>query len=117
MDTRATGRSGEAVAEAFLVGLGWQILGRNLHFRFGEVDLLADTGSCVVVVEVKAKKSAAQGYAVEMLTRSKQRTLLQLAKMLQARYNKPVRIDVITIDYFGLPEQKVVHYPAAVGEV
>lgn len=116
MATRVTGRQGEDAAARFLESLGWHILDRNIHYRVGEVDLLADSGKEIVLVEVKVKRSYSQGAAVEMLTWSKQRTLRQLAKHVQVTYNKPVRIDVITIDNFGTPKQTLQHYPYAVGE-
>lgn len=116
MHSRGTGNLGEDQAAAFLEGLGWQIVGRNLHYRFGEVDILADSGESLVLVEVKAKKSSLRGFAVEMLTPSKQQVLRKLAKWVELEYNKPVRIDVITIDNFASSNHKLTHYPFAIGE-
>ncbi len=115
LDTRSIGRSAEDMATAYIESLGWRILQRNAHLRFGEIDILAESPEAVIVVEVKAKKSASQGYAVEMLTSAKQRTLTLLAKMVQRQYNKPVRIDVIAIDNYPLNPQ-LMHYPNCVGE-
>lgn len=117
MNTRSRGDAGESLAVTYLESLGWQILGRNVHKRFGEIDILADNKTEVILVEVKAKKNSVYGSAVEMLTLSKQATLSKLAKLVQAQYNKPVRIDVITIDGFATSEPKLTHYPYAVGEV
>jgi putative endonuclease len=116
MSTRAVGNSGEAMAVNFLETLGWSILGRNLHYRFGEIDILADAGDFVVIVEVKAKKSAHNGLAIEMITPTKQRVLQKLAKWVTLAYNKPVRVDVIAIDNFGSPDAKLAHYPFAIEE-
>lgn len=115
MDTRSLGSTGESEAVAYLEGLGWKILARNIHLRFGEIDILADNGEFVVIVEVKMKRSHVQGTAAEMVTPAKQQTLRQLANLMQQQYNKPVRIDVIAIDnVFDKPE--LTHYPFAVGE-
>ncbi len=116
MHTRGTGNLGEDAAVQFIANLGWKVVGRNLHYRFGEIDILADSGEHMVVVEVKVKKSLYQGHAVEMVTPSKQRTLQKLAKWIEQEYNKPVRIDVITIDNFNSNSLDLVHYPFAVGE-
>lgn len=116
MHTRGTGNLGEDVAVNFLADLGWKIVGRNLHYRFGEIDVLADSGEHMVIIEVKVKKSLSQGYAVEMVTPSKQRTLQKLAQWVAVEYNKPVRIDVITIDNFKSHQPVLTHYPFAVGE-
>src|SRR5688500_14500824 len=116
MNTRQSGGQAEAYVCIYLEQLGWKILGRNMHYRFGEVDILADTGESVALIEVKAKKSTTQGYAVEMLTPKKQQTLCKLAKWVGAEYNKPVRIDVITLDNCGSAQPLLAHYPFAVGE-
>ncbi len=105
------------MAAHFLIEKGWRIIGQNLHFRFGEVDLLADSGDYIVVVEVKAKKSSSHGFAVEMITREKQHTLIRLAKLMQTQYNKPVRVDVVAIDNFLGATPTITHYPFAIEEI
>lgn len=114
MSTRTTGNLGEDLAVVFLERLGWSILKRNIHYRFGEVDILADAKDYIVIVEVKAKKNSSQGYAVEMITPAKKRVLRKLANLLQVEYNKPVRVDVIAIDGYADSEPKITHYPFAV---
>ena len=115
MSTRSIGNHGEEVAVAFLEKLGWQIVARNAHLGFGEIDILADSGDYLVIVEVKAKKTAYQGYAVEMITAAKKQVLRRLAKMVQTRYNKPVRVDVVAIDNYAATP-KITHYPFAIEE-
>ncbi len=116
MNTRSIGNTGEAAAANYLQSLGWKIIGQHLHYRFGEIDILAEAKDHLVIVEVKAKKSSSHGLAVEMLTKSKQAVLRKLAKLMVYEYNKPVRIDVITIDDFNSTCPKLVHYPFAIGE-
>ncbi len=116
MSTRSTGAEAEAYAERYLIAQGWKILGRNLHYRFGEIDILAQDKEWMVIIEIKAKRTVMQGYAVEMLTPRKQRVLRQLAKIVAAEYNKPVRIDVITLDNWASHDPELTHYPFAVGE-
>ena len=113
MSTRSTGDRGEAVAEAFLLDNGWQILDRNPHLRFSEIDILARDGRELVIVEVKAKSSSSFGFAVEQVTATKKRRLARLAELVQQGYNQPVRVDVIAIDDFGKSNQKIVHYKNA----
>jgi putative endonuclease len=118
VDTRAIGRYAEDMAVVFLVRKQWRILGRNLHYRFGEIDILAAdlVAKQLVIVEVKAKRDATYGRAIEMLTPSKKRTLVKLAKWVQTAYNKPVRVDVVAIDNLMSPTPHVQHYPFALGE-
>lgn len=113
MSNRATGDAGEAMAAAFLVDKGWTILDRNPHLRFSEIDLLARDGQDIVIVEVKVKKSSSHGFAVEQVTPIKKQRLRRLADLVEQAYNQPVRVDVITIDDFGSPSQKITHYPNA----
>ncbi|HRX25334.1 MAG TPA: YraN family protein, partial [Aminivibrio sp.] len=49
------GRRGEEIAAAYLAGLGWTILDRNVVFRGGELDLVALSGGELVVVEVRTR--------------------------------------------------------------
>jgi putative endonuclease len=116
MNHRTFGANAEAKAAEYLESLGWIILEKNAHLGHGEIDILADSGKEVVLIEVKAKTTLTTGYAVEMLTSAKQRTLRRLAKYVESRYNKPVRIDVITFDYIGTDQESMAHYPYAVGE-
>ena len=47
------GRHGEEVAVRYLVGKGFEILGRNVKLKSAEIDILARDGSSFVLVEVK----------------------------------------------------------------
>ncbi len=111
MNRRQIGNAAEDSAAAFIVQQGWQIIGRNLHYRFGEIDILADSGDFLIICEVKAKQTKQFGSAIEMITPTKKRTLVKLAKWVEATYNKPVRIDVIAID-----GDQLTHYPFALGD-
>jgi putative endonuclease len=47
------GRLGEQLAADHFERLGWQIIARNHHTRFGELDLVAVDGEVLVFCEVK----------------------------------------------------------------
>lgn len=113
MSTRQTGASGEDLAEQFLVNKGFNILGRNMHVRFSEIDILAELCGVMVIIEVKAKRGTGFGAAVEQVTRVKKERLARLADLLQVEYNKPVRVDVIAIDNFGSISPVITHYENA----
>ncbi len=102
----------------FLVTKKWRILGRNLHYRFGEIDILAADleRKELVIVEVKAKSGTGFGAASEMLPTYKQKRLRKLAKWILAQYNKPVRIDVICVEQYLSPQPHIEHYVSAIGE-
>jgi putative endonuclease len=52
---RALGEIGERLAAAHLARAGYAILARNFRTRFGELDLVAADGRCLVFCEVKAR--------------------------------------------------------------
>ena len=114
MNKRAFGSEAETVAASYLETKNLMIVGRNMQFWCGEIDILALDFHTFVVVEVKAKTTKVYGSAAEMITKRKQKTLLQLAKLIESKYNKPVRVDVVAIDGFATPHQVLTHYPGAI---
>jgi len=97
---RAQGDAGERQAEALLVGKGYSILERNLRTRWGEVDLIARDGPEVVFVEVKSRRVGTLTPAIESVTPTKLRRLVELAEAYLARREggePPWRIDVVTV--------------------
>lgn len=120
----ALGARGERLAEKHLKSMGFSVLGRNLRTDAGEVDLLCldPDRHTVVVVEVKTR-TVAEGEAAPFLppeasiTARKRRTLLKLARGL-SRANgwddRPLRIDVVAVEWPQGDEPSVRHHPGAV---
>ncbi|PXA84900.1 YraN family protein, partial [Caulobacter sp. D4A] len=54
---RRSGRRAEAIAAAWLMLKGYRILGFRLATRAGEIDILAQRGRVLIVVEVKSRTS------------------------------------------------------------
>jgi putative endonuclease len=52
---RARGAAGEQAAAEMLTGLGYQIVERNFRTRYGELDVVAIDGDCLVFCEVRAR--------------------------------------------------------------
>jgi putative endonuclease len=110
------GAWGESKATDYCKSLGWTILERNWRDRFGEGDIIAEDNNSIVLVEVKTKSTTQFGDPVEMITPAKQRKLRNLALRLTQAYNKPVRIDVMTILQPPSGDPIVRHYLGAVGD-
>lgn len=116
------GARGELEAERFLVARGYQVIGRNLRFRRGEVDLLcvAPDERTVVLVEVKTRTQSRGVYRPEAaITGRKRRTLHALANQVRrSNYweDRPVRIDVVAVEMDGRAGGRVEcrHYEAVV---
>jgi putative endonuclease len=123
MSTKATGDRGEALAAAYLEGLGYRIFERNYRFERAEVDLVAfepwpaDDGGDLVFVEVKARRSAAFGTGEEAVTEAKQRQLRKAAEaFLYERKldGAPARFDVVVVDLAAEPPA-ITHHKYAFG--
>ncbi len=97
---RILGDEGESRAEAFLRRKGFTILGRNLQFSAGELDLVADDHGVLVFVEVKRRRTGAFGGALEAVDARKQAKLIRVAAQFLAQHrirNKACRFDVVLL--------------------
>ena len=68
---KAVGAYGERLAARYLLEAGMQVLDRNWRCDQGEVDIVAMDDRCLVVVEVKTRRSLAFGPPVEAVTPSR----------------------------------------------
>lgn len=101
-DSRQTlGILGENLAVAALQSKGYAILARRHRSRYGEIDIIAEDGRCVVFVEVKLRTTDLFGEAFEAIPRWKQRRIIAVALDYLSRnglLDRPVRFDVAAID-------------------
>jgi len=95
------GNTGEILAEKFLTAKGFEILARNFHTREGEVDLIAKDSKQIIFVEVKARRSAKFGEAIESVSEDKLRKVVEAGEKWLQQNNlsdASYRVDVIAID-------------------
>lgn len=98
--TQALGAYGERVAARYLTDAGLVILDRRWRCRLGELDLVARDGACLVVCEVKTRRSHRAGTALEAVTPAKLARLRRLAAVWLAEHGstfREVRIDVVAV--------------------
>lgn len=97
----AKGRAGEDAAAAFLEAEGWSIVGRNVRWRGGEIDIAAARGGVIAFVEVKSWNSLGSEELERAIGPDKRRRIVETSKifLLQHReYNDwSVRYDVILV--------------------
>lgn len=96
----AVGRYGEDLAVAHLQAEGLQILDRNWRCRLGEIDVVAREGDCLVVCEVKTRRSIVSGGPFEAVTPIKLGRLRRLTAVWlseQTGHYAQIRIDVIGV--------------------
>ena len=99
----AVGQAGEEAAASYLQRLGWRILERNCRLPGGEIDIVAQDGSCLVFVEVKTRRSTAFGSPFEAVNMPKQRRLSEAASAYMNKHglDMAARFDVAAV----FPEQ------------
>lgn len=98
-DSSTTGRDGEEVAVRFLKAHGYVILERNCRLPGGELDIIAQDGGCLVVVEVKTRRGSQFGSPFEAVDARKQWRLAAAALEYMAARNldMPLRFDVVAV--------------------
>lgn len=115
-------RAGDAAEEAAcdrLTAGGCRILARNVRYREGELDIVAQDGAMVVFVEVRMRSDARFGGAAASVDHFKRRRLVRAAQhYLVENFGAPAsgaqgrrsaawpacRFDVITADETGVGE-------------
>jgi putative endonuclease len=97
---RSLGAAGERLALRHLEHAGYRILGQNVRLKSGEIDIVAEEGGCLVLVEVRLRRAHGAGHALESVARMKQERLRRLAMEYCLGLPAPpacVRIDVVAI--------------------
>ena len=98
---RSLGSEKEQQALDYLTEHNVKILDKNYYFRGGEIDLIVQDGEYVCFIEVKYRKSNNFGAPEEAVTLSKQKKIIQGAKvyLYLNRYptDTPCRFDVISV--------------------
>ena len=94
------GQRGEELAAEYLLGAGYRIIERNHRNHYGEIDIIAREGGCLVFVEVKTRKNALFSHPCEAVTRNKQIRIGRVAQDYLSRNNLAdvaARFDVVAI--------------------
>ncbi len=92
---------GEDTAAQFLEHNGYEIITRNYHSPYGEIDIICKQNELLVLVEVKARKSHAYGTALDAITEKKREKIIKTAYHYLAKHDLevPIRFDVITLEF------------------
>ena len=96
---RLSGRRAEVIAALWLILKGYRILGFRLRTPQGEIDLLAQRGGVLAVVEVKQR--ATLEAALEAVSQAQRERLRRAGRAIAARrpslQNLAVRLDLIAL--------------------
>lgn len=95
-------RLGEERAAGFYRRRGAEILGRNVSYPVGELDLIArEEDGTIVFVEVKTRSGPGYGGAEAVTGRKLARLRRAAARWLEGRPAAPVRFDVVVFTAAG----------------
>jgi putative endonuclease len=103
--TGKVGEFGEDKICEYLVLRGWEIIARNYHCRWGEIDIVAGRGDIFLIVEVKTRRNRYFANPCEAVTKAKQEKLkkstLDFLEHHPGDYS--IRFDVAEVVYCEMP--------------
>lgn len=103
----AAGRRGERIAGWWLRLKGWEIVGRRVKTKVGEIDLIARRPGLVAFVEVKMRATAADlDMAIDERRLSRVAAAAEILAPVYAANGEDIRIDVILIAR-GMPPRHI----------
>jgi len=102
---RLSGRRGEWLAALWLMAKGYRILGFRLKTPLGEIDLLAQKGEVLAVVEVKLRASleAALDAVTDRQRERLRRAAETIAQRRPALAGAAIRLDLLALAPGRLP--------------
>ncbi len=115
---RTLGAQGEEIAVARISARGWPIIATNWRCRFGEIDIVARDGESLVIIEVRARRTARFGQPEESVGNVKRGRLVRLGQRYIQEVGWPGawRIDVVAIAFgAGGSVERYTHIENAVG--
>ncbi len=101
---RKLGDFAERLAATYVERHGYRILARNVHLRYGEIDIVAEQDGQTVLVEVRARRDGDLGSPLSSLTAAKQRRMRLCAELFLALHPElpqEARIDVVAVTLDG----------------
>ncbi|MCP4644993.1 MAG: YraN family protein [bacterium] len=107
------GARGEQAAAKYLKRAGMRILGRNVHLGRYEVDIIAQEGDTIALVEVKTRATDAFATPDVNITHTKRQHLISAARQYADERDDPdisYRFDVVTVVWPETGTPAITHY-------
>ncbi|HQX62596.1 MAG TPA: YraN family protein [Thermomicrobiales bacterium] len=96
-----SGAAGEEYVAGWLSRQGYRVIGRNVRYRGGELDIVAVDGDELVFVEVRVRTGLRYGSAAESVDARKLATLMRTAEQYRERQPDVAemiwRVDLVAI--------------------
>lgn len=103
MNTTQIGKLSEQVAVDLIASHGLVVIARNWRTRWCEIDIVArDRNRVIHIIEVRYRRSSAQGSAVASITAAKQRQLIHASRRWMMLHGAPFGIQVDVVGITGL---------------
>lgn len=97
----ADGSRAEHIVRRALEAHGLEHLCSNFRCKAGEIDLVMRDGDCIVIAEVRYRRSRGHGGALESVSRHKRQRIIRATRYLLRRYPHlatcPLRFDVVAV--------------------
>lgn len=99
MTQQELGILGEELAAVYLQKKHYKIIARNFRFGHLEADLICEADGQLIVVEVKARQTAAIGEPWRAVTRTKQKQIIRVANhyIHENDVHLDTRFDIVSI--------------------
>lgn len=109
MGTKETGQKGESFVARLYESLGFTVVARNYHSRYGEIDIIAENEEVLCFIEVKTRKQTSYGTPAEAVDYRKRKklTLTAMKYLTENECFKQPRFDVAEV---WQQDGKITHY-------
>lgn len=104
------GKSGERLAEAYLIKKNFSIICSNWRFSRYEVDIIAEKNNILHFIEVKTRHSNKFGYPEQSVGRKKFRNLQKGAAAFLGRFSRVMKIQFDILSITVLPGKEIEYY-------
>ncbi len=96
------GQKAEMLAARYLANIGYLILDKNYRSGRAEVDIIAQTGTFLVFVEVKSLQKRFHGNPEDRIGKHKKHMLFQAADDYQMdnNWHQEIRFDAISVNFY-----------------
>jgi putative endonuclease len=100
---REIGELAELHAKNYLQSLGYKILETNWYHGHLELDIIAQDGDELVIVEVKSRNGIRYEHPSEAVTNAKMKRIVEAADayIIEKDLDFETRFDVVTVIFFG----------------
>lgn len=106
-NNRKTGAEFEKAAGQYLESKGYRMVEYNYRCRYGEIDIVAKDGDCLVFCEVKYRSGKTKGHPLEAVDNRKQKVIFRCA--LHYLTEKQMQNNSCRFDVIGIENDEIVH--------